>query len=153
MDEVETYDNLAIEGPESNSGKISVVESVVIVLISLSGDFADLFGAIALSVAGGTSAAIGWIPIVGQIGAAAATGVGTTMYFLSKGFSLFVWTTITLWAGFRNAKGGMSAGKKVLSLFAGKGIDELTFGIMPIQTMSVIFAIFYNNSIKKNDTK
>lgn len=150
MEKAESYDNLTADNYSPDSGKISVAESVIVVLISLTGYFANLIGALSVSITGGVAATIGWIPVVGWVGGAAATGAGITAYFFCKAISLSIWALLSLWASFRSAKGGMTVGKKLLSLGAGKVGDEVTLGLFPMETVALIFTIFYNNRSKKD---
>lgn len=124
MSNNESAENLTQEANGSDSAKISMAESIVIVTISAMGDFADIIGVFFLA-----------IPFIGII-----------VYFLAKTFSWFTWFIVLFWAGLRNSNGGVSVGKKILTLIGGKATDELLAGILPLQTASVIATIYLNNA-------
>lgn len=117
-----TIENSAQESLEAESAKISTVETILLVTISLMGDFADIVGALFIA-----------IPYIGQV-----------VYFLAKAFSWFIWALIMIWAFFRGAT-GQAVIQRILTMSAGKVLDELTFGIIPFQTVALVLTIYLNN--------
>lgn len=127
MTKEEATENLTQESSGAHGSKIGSVETILMVTISAMGDFADIVGVVFFP-----------IPVIGQV-----------VWLLSKAFSWFIWSLIMVWSVLRGLAGGQNTAKKLFirigTLAAGKVLDEFTLSIMPIQTASLLAAIYLHN--------
>lgn len=123
----ETAENLTQESSGAEGSKIDSVETILLVTVSLMGDFADIVGVVFFA-----------IPYIGQV-----------VWLLSKAFSWFIWSLIMVWSVLRGLAGSQNTAKKLFirigTLAAGKVLDEFTLSILPVQTASLIAVIYLHN--------
>ena len=109
----------------TNDGKISTGEKVLLTLISLSGDIAEILGFFSMA-----------IPIIGQV-----------IFFLAVVYGFFTSAILNIWGFFRgvpqNKKNLLS--KRIILLLGGGIGDTLTSGFLPIRTTTLWISIYLQN--------
>lgn len=119
-------------GTSGEGNKISIAESVILVLIAASSDLFELLAAFAAAV-----------PIVGW-------GVWALAFL----FGLIASTIIFLWTFLRSVKGNFVtrvAIKKIVTMALGTLIDAITGGVLPLRTAALLLVIWLHNRAAEKD--
>ncbi len=129
-DENKSSEELETDQRNSERAKISLPESIILIMLSLSADTLEAFSL--------------WASVAIDIG-----GIAWIIWLMAFVFGLFVSLIIITWAFLRNVHGGLII-KRLLLWFTA---DILTAGILPIRTLALIIAIWLNNRLESENLK
>lgn len=124
--EGKSEEELNAEADDSESAKISLPEIILVVSIAALADTLEILAAMALGV-----------PVVGQV-----------FFGASYIFGLCVSGILALWALLKGTASSAYV-KKMITVITGSTLDELTGGILPLRTITLIIAIMIHNRAEK----
>lgn len=125
----ESIEELEFKHDEARRAKIGGVEAYFLIVFSVIADILDIIAfVLALTVAGALIAVI------------------------LKFFSLMISGFIVMWSFLRGLLGRFVI-KAVIILILGFILDELSMGLLPIKTISIVIVIWLNNHFTKKQLK
>lgn len=120
------------EASEYEDVKISLPESIIVVLLAASADAFEIVAAL-----------IAAVPVVGLV-----------VWLMAFSFGIFVSVIIIIWSLLKGARGSFVvkyATRRLIALIGGAILDALTGGILPMRTIVLIITIWLNNHFADKD--
>jgi len=125
----ENIEELEFKHDEARRAKIGGVEAYFLIVFSVIADILDIIAFVL-----------------------ALTVVGALIAVILKFFSLMISGLIVMWSFLRGLHGRFVI-KAVIILILGFILDELSMGLLPIKTISLVIVIWLNNHFTKKQLK
>ncbi len=126
--ENQNLEELKTESENSERAKISLPETIILIMLSGIADAFEFFSGLSFPV-----------PIIGQV-----------VWLIAFAFGIFISTIIILWSIFRGAKGRFVI-KRLVILTISFLFDAATAGVLPIRTIALAITIWLNNHLEEKN--